>query len=95
MGSGLNGQHKPLDFSLALNFNLDTDGILKINAYSDVSNKDERWSLTGATLSGTYTAGNNYEKDPVVPTPEPASIILIGSGIIGILGFSRKKILKK
>jgi hypothetical protein len=92
-GSGLHGQKKPFDLSLALNFDLSTDGILAIYTYSDVSSKKERWFLANASLNGT-NIGHNYGENPV-PTPEPASILLLGSGLIGLLGYSRKKFFKK
>jgi hypothetical protein len=85
---------QPFDFSLALNFDLSTDGILEINASSDVSSRKERWLLADATLSRAFT-GHNYEENPVARTPEPATILLMGSGLIALSGFGRKKIFKK
>ena len=94
IGSGLQGQLKPFDLSLELNFDLSTDGILDIYAYSDVSSTKELWLLADATLTGALI-GINYNEKLVVPTPEPATMLLLGTGLVALAGFGRKKFFKK
>lgn len=52
--------------------------------------------LIGATLSGgdNPSAGDAYHMS-WSPVPEPATMLLFGTGLIGIAGLGRKKILKK
>lgn len=44
------------------------------------------WQMTGAN----YVFGT-----PTNPTPEPSTIILLGTGLIGIAGYARKRMRKK
>lgn len=44
------------------------------------------WQMTGAN----YVYGT-----PTNPTPEPATIILLGTGLVGIAGYARKRMRKK
>ena len=44
---------------------------------------------------GTATCANDTFSAQVMPVPEPLSLLLLGSGLIGLAGFARKKLIKK
>jgi hypothetical protein len=48
--------------------------------------------FTGSGDGDSYSFSARHEVNPV---PEPATLLLLGSGIIGLAGFSRKKFLNK
>jgi len=51
--------------------------------------------IASATLSGTggdYIFIDNFEFNPTSSTPEPGSLLLLGSGIVGIAGVFRRKL---
>jgi len=45
---------------------------------------------SGATLISNFS-GPEYANTNPVPTPEPSSIILLGSGVVGLIGYRMKK----
>jgi hypothetical protein len=79
--NGMSGQD--VSFSVSLDIDVLTSGSLLINSWSDVSYPGELWKVDNATLTGEYQ-----------PVPEPATMLLLGTGLIFILGINRKKIVK-
>ncbi len=60
------------------------------------------WSTYDLWLTGDYNSGDALEishytgyNSTAAPVPEPSTILLMGSGLLGLLGYNRKRFSKK
>ena len=66
-------------------------GLWVVDLYGDPTDGDHGYVPWNVNLAGGSTLTGNYRIDLVsAPVPEPASMVLLGMGILGIFGLRRK-----
>jgi len=67
---------------------------LDLNTQS-VGGSNGMYTVAAHIQTTTTVAGSEWVGGNPTPTPEPATALLLGSGLLGLLGLSRKRFLKK
>jgi hypothetical protein len=63
---------------------------------SSLSFDDAIKNITGFFIQGDFLVGTNdisrLDNAKIAPVPEPGTLVLLGAGLIGLAGYSRKKL---
>jgi len=91
--SNLNGFTFTLDSinvtkQTATNLIMTGNGILSAAGYDDTA---YTWSFSSDKTSTVSAFSSTLAPSPASPTPEPTTMLLFGTGIVGIVGMSRRK----
>ncbi len=61
----------------------------------DPTNTLNTSSTISTPVTSQGTTPQNQSEGPTSPVPEPATLLLLGSGLVGLAGVGRKKFFKK
>ena len=65
-------------------------GVQEVRAFDSAGNEVTLGNDAAFSLMGEQT-GNDYVNSAVVVTPEPSSMMLLGTGLLGLFGMARQK----
>jgi len=88
-GGVVNDPYKAI--SISSTFFDTSSGILSVNYIINYQNKDFYFDKSNLTLNWDHLVVEDFGVSAVSAVPEPATMLLLGTGLVGVAGAARKK----
>lgn len=92
LGSAMSTSTSPITRSVSFALGPVTTAELRIIGWNAAnSGSDANWVIDNVNVGGTVQRSSADETSALVPAPEPGSLVLLGSGMLALAGWARRR----